>query len=76
MSNGGGEAMSKLRWTKGVPTKPGWYWWRCEGFTAHPIVVYVYHGRDELYVELPYAELKATLSVGGEWAGPIEKPKE
>lgn len=66
-------------WTNEQPTVPGWYWWR-ETTNHEPAVLKVY----KFWVMPPHGGkyVLATTSqhlveyMNGQWAGPIEEPKE
>jgi len=58
-------------WTGEKPTVPGWYWWREHGV---PLVVELVHNMNmELMIE---DDARHIGKLGGEWAGPLEPPKE
>lgn len=62
----------RLKWTKGKPAVPGWYWHRA-GNEADPQVTQVYIDvRDNL---VPANVFIGSL-MNGQWAGPIPIPAE
>lgn len=74
MSAGKRWIMSKLRWTKEKPEKPGWYWWRFDRVYG-PRIVCV---EDDTYKLVVYGikeYCEWVKFVHGEWAGPIEEPR-
>ena len=58
--------LQRLTWTPTKPTAPGWYWWRFS--TDSP----------ERTTEVRYVSERMimTRTTLGEWAGPLEPPKE
>ena len=66
-----------MRWTKELPTEPGWYWLRYSTDDRAPWIVHVRKigmGTIEMYCvghEEPHS-----IGRGCQWAGPIEKPEE
>jgi hypothetical protein len=65
-----------MTWTTSKPTVPGWYWWRLSSSGEPGVLkisqehidnknVYTFGTRILLHSEMP-----------GEWAGPLEVPKE
>lgn len=65
-----------MRWTFHKPTTPGWYWWRVDS-TSEPEPVKVYRDRrdQQLYVYDDGSDYLLEKEIG-QWAGPIEPPKE
>lgn len=64
-----------MKWTREMPTQPGWYWFRFVGPTEEPTVVnvtvmqgqlLVYDARDQDWMAIDE----------GEWAGPIPEPED
>lgn len=60
-----------MTWTTERPTEPGWYWWR-----GHPD----YNGKigyltDSKVIIFPVGSGHID-EMGGEWAGPIQKPED
>jgi hypothetical protein len=66
-------AMEKYQWTKRQPTEAGWYWFRGELHEADPFIVEVDDAGQFQWPDGGYQEVKLAK---GEWAGPIEEPKE
>jgi hypothetical protein len=64
-----------LKWTKKLPTKPGWYWSRpCEG--GKVIMGEIWNLLDELYFGRSAASsIELRNFTGGEWCGPLIPPK-
>ena len=65
--------MTMYRWTEVKPREAGWYWFRGPAHEADPFIVLVdavgqFQWPDGGYQEVSLAK--------GEWAGPIEEPKE
>ena len=56
-----------------MPTKPGWYWWR-QDRVAKMCRVWEWWDKKELYVRFEGADSVPVLTLGGEWAGPLEPP--
>lgn len=57
-------------WTRDVPTKPGWYWWKPKSASAIPQQVYRSHDSDLHVAGFPVGELS-----GGEWSTtPLQPP--
>ena len=65
--------MSELRWTDCKPLMSGWYWFRGEAHEADPFIVLVDEAGQFQWPDGGYQEVKLAK---GEWAGPIEEPKE
>lgn len=70
--------MTDLRWTTERPDKPGWYW-----FTHEHIRPYVVHvellstwGDKPILAVRTYTSMRTLDEFDGQWAGPIEPPKE
>jgi len=62
----------KMKWTKTVPTEPGWYWAKyCYFLKTMRFVVYI---DDSLNTHYPEG-YNITLLID-EWAGPIPEPEE
>ena len=60
-----------MTWTTDKPTVPGWYWYRPVGLPMRPRELFDYNGR--LFIRgFEWLDNVTT----GEWAGPIETPKE
>ena len=66
-------AMSAYRWSNKKPTRPGWYWFRGLAHEADPFIVLVGHTGEFQWPDGGFQEVSLTK---GEWAGPIEEPKE
>jgi hypothetical protein len=64
--------MTPLTWTTEKPTAPGWYWWR---FRGHSTII---HLNDSLLWQLPSETgfVQYLRELSGQFAGPIQKPKE
>jgi hypothetical protein len=60
-----------MNWTTDKPTKPGWYWWRNLKDGMQPSMTLVDKDKGGLYAGGSYVSF-----IGGEWAGPLEPPKE
>ena len=61
----------KLRWSKALPDKPGW-WWRRFGDEV-PAIVDIYRSESgPLFCGL----CNIKFASDGWWAGPIEEPEE
>ena len=64
-------------WTKQLPTKPGWYWWRRYRYKA--VSMYYVHS-DYPNTVAEYArecngylvDKERLVDIGGEWWGPIQ----
>ena len=66
-----------LYWKKGLPTKPGWYWFRNMQLEddREPRIYYVrdYAGK----LAISNCTIKGWTSMEeGQWAGPISEPEE
>ena len=62
---GRNEWKRNMQWSNKTPTIPGWYWWRVDSsWPAHPVDLRAQN------------DLLDAQERGGEWAGPIEVPKE
>ena len=59
-------------WSKKLPKKPGWYWWRWANF-QEAVCLEVRAG---LIVEYPHGKLQNIKDIGGEWGGFIPAPCE
>ena len=68
-----------LTWTTNKPTQPGWYWWRnkpgAEKIERVQLFDFVWLKEPYLGVETQYARYPVSTIIG-EWAGPLEPPKE
>jgi hypothetical protein len=65
--------MPEYQWTKTKPTEAGWYWFRGEAHEADPFIVQI----DEVgQFQWPDGGFQEVKLAKGEWAGPIEEPKE
>lgn len=62
-----------LRWTKEVPTKPGYYWNRNPD-ELRGCVVEVFEWGGKFYAFYPGNEVEEEISPDDEWAGPLEMP--
>lgn len=63
--------MKALRWKRGLPTKPGWYWLRSAGETEEIVRIREYGGK----LALGNSSLNGWSRMeASEWAGPITKP--
>lgn len=61
-------------WTKEVPQKPGFYWWRSYDDEPWEVVELRIAGDRLFHVRCGRtAEIDSSK---GEWAGPLEEPKE
>lgn len=68
--------MSELRWTKEIPTEPGWYWYRCGPKPVYPptmLEVCKLKGWNNLVTADEWEDIK---DYDGEWAGPIPLPAD
>ena len=65
--------MAELRWMDRKPQVSGWYWFRGEAHEADPFIVLVDEAGQFQWPDGGYQEVKLAK---GEWAGPIEEPKE
>lgn len=78
-----------MTWTRRLPMRAGWYWWRPSDNTADlfrkrlPPGIYflesIRMGDDppELFLALPKDRNRYPIKMmAGEWVGPIEEPKE
>lgn len=70
--------MSIDHWTKELPTKQGWYWWRKNRYKAH-LIVWVFQndkgqlrGRDTRFL----CESDPLEEWGGDWRGPVDLTNE
>lgn len=67
-----------MTWTKTLPTEEGTYWWRAKKDAIKRIVVISFNG-GHMHA-LGYGAMDVLLSkaseCAGEWAGPIEEPKD
>ena len=71
------EAALTLTWTTEKPIVPGWYWWRYGGCDRIRYVHSVDHVQPAiLRVECPDGWYEDIHNVDGEWAGPVQMPKE
>ncbi len=65
--------MSTYRWSTDQPTQPGWYWFRGKAHEADAFIVLV----DEAgQFQWPDGGFQEVSLARGEWAGPIQEPKE
>ena len=65
--------MSAYRWSHNKPTRPGWYWFRGLAHEADPLIVLVDQAGEFQWPDGGFQEVSLAH---GEWAGPIEEPKE
>ncbi len=65
--------MAGLVWTEDKPTQAGWYWYRGGESDDQPFIVEVDESGCFQWPDGGYQEAALTK---GEWAGPIERPKE
>ena len=63
--------MTEAGWTRGRPTKPGWYWWRDCDCPSDPIIVRVVHDGYGLIVYGLEEYSRRLYETRGEWLGPI-----
>ena len=75
----GARKENDMEWVEGLPTKPGWYWFRnlksLSEDEREPTIYYVRKYVDELAVG--NCTLKGWPRMEkGQWAGPIPLPKE
>ena len=72
MKKGSGQ-MAEYRWSTTKPMTAGWYWFRGLAHEADPFIVQV----DEVgQFQWPDGGFQEAILAKGEWAGPIEEPKE
>lgn len=65
--------MSTYRWSTDKPTQPGWYWFRGKAHESDAFIVLV----DEAgQFQWPDGGFQEVSLARGEWAGPIQEPKE
>lgn len=63
-----------MKWTKELPTKPGWYWAKQYADVKTIVQVADYDG--ELCVKVGNVNIGVNrIAVPCEWAGPIKEPK-
>ena len=72
-SGRGGRTDVTYRWSHDKPTKPGWYWFRGLAHEADPFIVLVDQAGEFQWPDGGFQEVSLA---NGEWAGPIEEPKE
>ena len=65
--------MSPHRWSNNKPTRPGWYWFRGLAHEADPFIVLVDEAGEFQWPDGGFQEVSLAH---GEWAGPIDEPKE
>ena len=64
-------------WTKELPTQEGAYWWRAKKDAIKRIVFISMNGREMHALGHGALDDRLCKCEGkGEWAGPIEEPKE
>lgn len=68
-----------MKWTKELPTKPGFYWNRKDATDTNPLIWLIADEDGKLvlvwfYKDWAYDPLNE--SDGTEWAGPINPPQE
>ena len=64
---------SIYQWSKTKPTAPGWYWYRGEAHEDNPFIVLVDQAGQFQWPDGGYQQVGLAK---GEWAGPIEEPRE
>ena len=70
-----------MKWYRGSPTTPGWYWYRPHDWRernrqkpyTYPTIVRLHGQGGELYTQTGFAVPDLAPC---EWAGPIPEPKE
>ena len=62
-------------WTATRPTVDGWYWYKTASY-PEPYTVRVFYVREKLWGETSGYTRKMEEYSGGEWAGPIQPPRE
>ncbi|BFU91398.1 MAG: hypothetical protein NTAFB01_25850 [Nitrospira sp.] len=67
------EPTSPYRWSHNKPTRPGWYWFRGLAHEADQFIVLVDQAGEFQWPDGGFQEVSLAH---GEWAGPIEVPKE
>jgi len=68
--------MNALKFSRGLPTKPGWYWWRGKGGLGNSIEMGIFYVRDfcgELAIHNSTLKGWPTME-RAEWAGPLPIP--
>lgn len=65
--------MTGLKWTKDSPAGAGWYWYRGHRHEEEPLIVQVDQVGQFQWPDGGFQEVKLAK---GEWAGPIELPKD
>ncbi len=65
--------MTGLKWTKDSPARAGWYWYRGHSHEEEPLIVQVDQVGQFQWPDGGFQEVKLAK---GEWAGPIELPKD
>ena len=65
--------MTGLNWTKDSPARAGWYWYRGHSHEEEPLIVQVDQVGQFQWPDGGFQEVKLAK---GEWAGPIELPKD
>ena len=65
--------MTGLKWTKDFPARAGWYWYRGHSHEEEPLIVQVDQVGQFQWPDGGFQEVKLAK---GEWAGPIELPKD
>jgi hypothetical protein len=67
-----------MTWTTEKPSKPGWYWWRKVGHK--PEMLRVSGGYSNMIVSVMLSTRVMSRPIEnddeGEWAGPLEAPKD
>ena len=72
-----GKLPNSLTWTTEQPTKPGWYWWRDSEASEAQVVRVCVADDDVLGLRAETVNWDCLVcECDGEWAGPIEEPKE
>lgn len=74
--------MSNLTWTREVPARPGWYWWRDQ--EGEKFVVDVWKTSADGCFRVSCCRdykpggrsIELYADLGGEWSGPIPAPDE
>lgn len=64
-----------LTWTSTKPTTPGWYWWR-DAEENGPVIVQVFQPDKDAPLFVEHIGWLDDEIMGGDWAGPLEPPKE
>lgn len=61
----------ELNWTKKVPTKSGWYWWRRD-ISKGGVIVWV--DESGFVPQNHLVPIYSAESFGGQWYGPLQEP--